>query len=145
MWQRYLFTHTDGDDGENSAGKKKKKKKKKKGRKLTTWWRKALFHTAVLRKFHSWRVYCVFKPLTVTHLSVWWGVFCFPSSQMSDWSPICAHLWVIPKWSIPHRTGVWIPRLTGWVRREHTQTHTSVSVRLLSEILLELVIGLSLK
>lgn len=27
-----MFTRTDGDDGENSAGKKKKKKKKKKGR-----------------------------------------------------------------------------------------------------------------
>lgn len=30
-----VFIYSDGDDGENAAGKKKKKKKKKKGRKRT--------------------------------------------------------------------------------------------------------------
>lgn len=53
-------------------------------------------------------------------------VFFFPCSQISDWSSICAHLWFIPNWSIPLRRGVWIPHLTGRVRRAHTYTSTSI-------------------
>ncbi len=34
-----IFTHVDGDEGENAAGKKKKKKKKKKGRELAIFFK----------------------------------------------------------------------------------------------------------